>query len=199
MSLFPDPPKTLLDELALDGQLDEAKWRRFDDLYRPVVSAFVTQRFPALADEAEDVIQETMVRLSATLREKRYDARRGRFRTFLCALANNLVVDILRRRRRFADLPLDTVDWVSPRTADAPVLALLDRQWKEACYKAARRHVLHHVPLPPHYADVWRALEKGESPADLAARLGVTPAFVRQVKHRISTLISTTVATYGHP
>ena len=147
---------------------------------------------------SEDVIQETMVRLSATLREKRYDAKRGRFRTFLCALANNLVVDILRRRTRFADLPLDTVDWVSPRPADAPVLALLDRQWQEACYKAARRHVLHHVPLPPHYADVWRALAKGETPAAIAARLGVTPTFVRQVKHRISTLISTTVATYGH-
>ena len=197
MSLFPDTPKTLLDELALDGQLDEAKWRSFDDLYRPVVAAFVIQRYPVLADEADDIVQETMVRLTTTLREKRYDAARGRFRTFLCALANNLVVDILRRRTRFADLPLDTVDWVSPQPADAPVLALLDRQWREACYKAARRHVLHHVPLPPHYADVWRALEKGETPAVLATRLGVTPAFVRQVKHRVSALISETVAAYG--
>lgn len=197
MPLFPDTPKTLLDELALAKGMDEAKWRRFDDLYRPVVAAFVSQRYPILADETEDVVQETMARLATTLRERRYDAERGRFRTFLGALTNNLVVDILRRRKRFANLPLDTVDWVSPQPADASALALLDRQWQEACYKAARRHVLRHVPLPPHYADVWRALEKGEPPAAIAARLGVTPAFVRQVKHRVGTLISATIATYG--
>ena len=32
MSLFPDTPKTLLDELALDKEMDEAKWRRFDEI-----------------------------------------------------------------------------------------------------------------------------------------------------------------------
>ena len=197
MSLFPDTPKTLLDELALDKEMDEAKWRRFDEMYRPVVTAFIVQRFPTAAHEAEDVAQETMARLSAAIRERRYEAARGRFRTFLGAIASNLVVDILRRHARYANLPLDTVDWVSPAPADAPVLALLDRQWKEAVYGAARRHVLHHTPLPPHYADVWRALEKGEAPAAIATRLGVTSAFVRQAKHRVSNLISTTVSTYG--
>ena len=197
MSHFPDTPKTLLDELALDQEMDEAKWRRLDEIYRPVVTAFIVQRFPVVTHDAEDVAQETMSRLATAIREKRYEAARGRFRTFLGAIASNLAVDILRRRARYANLPLDTVDWVSPQPADAPALALLDRQWQEACYKAARRHVLHHVPLPPHYADVWRALEKGEPPAAIAARLDVTPAFVRQVKHRISSLISSTVATYG--
>ena len=33
MPLFPDTPKTLLDELALAKGMDEAKWRRFDDHY----------------------------------------------------------------------------------------------------------------------------------------------------------------------
>ena len=142
MSLFPDTPKTLLDELALDKEMDEAKWRRFDEMYRPVVTAFIVQRFPTAAHEAEDVAQETMARLSAAIRERRYEAERGRFRTFLGAIASNLVVDILRRHARYANLPFETVDWVSPSSADAPALALLDRQWKEAVYRAARRHVL---------------------------------------------------------
>ena len=197
MPLFPDTPKTLLDELALDKVMDEAKWRQFDEMYRPVVAAFIVQRFPTVAYEAEDIAQETMIRLATAISKRRYEAARGKFRTFLGAIASNLVVDILRRHARYANLPLDTVDWVSPSPADAPALALLDRQWREACYKAARRHVLHHFPIPPHYADVWRALEKGESSATITARLGVTPAFVRQVKHRVSDLISAAVATYG--
>lgn len=197
MAFFPDTPKTLLDELALAQGLDEAKWRRFDELYRPVVTAFIIQRYPAVADEADDVAQETMVRLAVAIREKRYDVARGRFRTFLAVVTSNLTVDILRRRSRFADMPLDMVDWVAPGAAGSPALDLLDRQWQEATYRAARRHVLRHIPLPPHYADVWRALEKGEPPAAVAKRLCVTPAFVRQVKHRVSTLIAETVATYG--
>ncbi len=196
MSLFPDTPKTLLDELALDKVLDEAKWRQFDEMYRPVVAAFIVQRFPAVAYEAEDIAQETMIRLSAAIRERRYEAARGKFRTFLGAIANNLVVDILRRNSRYENLPLDEVDWISSYSFDHPAFALLDRQWKEAVYRAARRHVLHHIPMPPFYADVWRALEKGEASADIAARLGVTPAFVRQAKHRVSDLIAATVATY---
>ena len=126
MPLFPDTPKTLLDELALDKEMDEARWRLFDEMYRPVVAAFIVQRFPAVAHEAEDVAQETMIRLAAAVRERRYEAVRGKFRTFLGAIASNLVVDILRRHARYANLPLDTVDWVSPQPADAPALALLD-------------------------------------------------------------------------
>ena len=196
MSLFPDTPKTLLDELALDKVMDEAKWRQFDEMYRPVVAAFIVQRFPTVAYEAEDVAQETMIRLTTAIRERRYEAARGKFRTFLGAIANNLVVDILRRNSRYENLPLDEVDWISSYSFDHPAFALLDRQWKEAVYRAARRHVLHHIPMPPFYADVWRALEKGEASADIAARLGVTPAFVRQAKHRVSDLIAATVATY---
>ena len=198
MPRFPDTPKTLLDELALDKEMDEAKWRHFDEMYRPVVAAFIVQRFPTVAYEAEDIAQETMIRLAAAIRERRYEAARGKFRTFLGAIANNLVVDILRRSTRYENLPLDVVDWVSSSSSDAPAFALLDRQWKEAVYRSARRHVLHHIPLPPFYADVWRALEKGEASTAIAARLGVTPAFVRQVKHRVSDLISAAVATYDH-
>ncbi|MBP5321101.1 MAG: hypothetical protein J6334_08935 [Kiritimatiellae bacterium] len=63
----------------------------------------------------------------------------------------------------------------------------------QSCYAAARRHVLHNLPHPPHYPDIWRALEKGEKPAEIAKRTGVTPATVRQVKHRLSAQIAALV------
>ncbi len=197
MPVFPDTPKTLLGELALKGVLDEEKWRRFDELYRPVVREFIVQRFPSLAGGVDDLAQETMVRLVATLREGRYDAARARFCTFLGVVAFNLAVNALRRDSRYASLPLETVDWAAERPVPSAACEMIDRQWREACYRAARRKVLHHMPLPPHYADVWRALEKGEETDAVALRLGVTPAFVRQVKHRVTKLIAAVVATYG--
>ena len=197
MPLFPDTPKTLLGELALKGALDEEKWRRFDELYRPVVREFLLQRFPSLAESVEDLAQDTMIRLVATLREGRYDVARSRFRTYLGVVAFNLAVNALRRDARYAALPLETVDWAAERPVPSAACEVIDRQWREACYRAARRHVLHHMPLPPRYADVWRALEKGESAQSVAARLGVSSAFARQVKHRVAKLIAAVVETYG--
>ena len=188
MPQFPATPQTLLDSLAAAGAFDEVKWQHFDALYRPVVRAFLVQRFPSLASEADDFVQETMTRLVGALRTKRYDATRGRFRTFLATIVSNLAVDTIRRHTRFAALPLETIDWLSPEAA--PAIDLIDRQWQEACYAAARHHVLHRVPLPPNYAIIWRALEKGESPAVLSTRLHITPALVRQAKHRVAALIA---------
>lgn len=193
MSLFPETPLTLLDELARNQELDEAKWRQFDALYRPVVTTFLRTRFPVLSSEVDDVAQDVMIRLVTVLREQNYDASRGRFRTFLGMIIHNLAVDLLRRRTRYAALPFEMIDWTSPAFSKNGGGDLLDRQWRESCYSAARRHVLHQVPLPPHYADVWRALEKGESVADLVVRLGVSAAFVRQAKHRVAVLIAAAV------
>ena len=197
MPVFPDTPKTLLGELALKGALDEEKWRRFDELYRPVVREFLVQRFPSLARDADDLVQETMVRLVRTLREGRYDVERARFRTFLAVVAFNLAANALRRDARYAALPLETVDWAAERPVPSAACEVIDRQWREACYRAARRHVLQHMPVPPRYAEVWRALEKGEGAESIAARLGVSAAFVRQVKHRVTKLIAAVVETYG--
>lgn len=196
MSLFPDTPHTLLDELASNAAFDETKWRRFYELYQPVLRAFLLQRFPSLAEDADDFAQETMRRLVEVLRSGRNRVEKAHFRTFLATIINNLAVDALRRQACFAALPLATIDWVTPSESPSPVHEMLDRQWQEACYAAARHHLLHHMSLPPHYTEIWRALEKGERAADIAARLQLAPAFVRQVKHRLTALLGSLVENF---
>ena len=188
MTDTPDTPHTLLDELARDGAFDDSKWRQFDELYRPVVAFFLLQRFPSLAGDCDDLVQDVMVKLVEQLRKGGYERDRGRFRTWLAAIVHNLAADKLRRMKRFAEVVPEDVDWFAPQMATAR--EQLDRQWDEARYRAARHHVLHHVPLPPHYAETFRALEKGASPREIARRFGVAETFVRQAKHRVSEAIS---------
>lgn len=197
MPLFPDTPRTLLDELASASAFDETKWRRFDDLYRPVLRAFLLQRFPSLAEDVDDFAQETLLRLVEVLRTGRYNTTKAHFRTYLATIVNNLAVDALRRQTRYAALPLATIDWVAPPAPQSPIHEILDRQWQEACYAAARRHLLHHMSLPPHYTEIWRAVEKGERASAIAAHLNLDPAFVRQVKHRLSALLASLVKNYS--
>ena len=188
MTVIPDTPATLLDELARQGELDDFQWRRFDELYRPVIGFFIRQRFGSLAGEADDLTQEVMVRLVAILRKRLYHPGRARFRTFLSAVVHNLCVDRLRadaRRREVAIEPFD-LEALFPADAAGDLAAeTLDRQWAQACYDAAREHVLSRCPLAPAHREIYLALERGESTADLAACHGITPAAVRQIRHRI--------------
>ncbi len=188
MSAIPDTPKTLLDDLARGEQLDEFRWRTFDELYRPVVACFLVQRFGSLAHEADDIVQDVMVRLVAILREGKYEPSRARFRTFLRVLVANIAIDRLRKLERFKQIPLETLDWAGNRTSDVN-LRFLDRQWAEACYQAARKHVLFSAPIADNHREIFLALERGEPTRDVANRFCVTEAAIRQIRHRTNTAI----------
>ena len=189
MSAIPDTPKTLLDDLARGKQLDEFRWRTFDELYRPVVACFLVQRFGSLRHEADDIVQDVMVRLVAILREGKYEPSRARFRTFLRVLVANIAIDRLRKLERFKQIPLETLDWTGNRTSDVN-LRFLDRQWAEACYQAARKHVLFNAPSADNHREIFLALERGEPTRDVANRFGVTEAAIRQIRHRTNTAIT---------
>lgn len=187
MSAIPDTPKTLLKQIAERGELDDAKWFEFDRMYRPVIRFFIRQKFYSLVNDYDDISQDVMVRLVRELRSKKYDASRARFRTYLYAIVYNMAVDYLRERKVAEKANLESIDWmnVSPPTG----LEVLERQWKESCYEAARKHVLEHVPLPDGYREIYLDIEKGQKPARIAETHSVSPVLVRQVKHRVSEMI----------
>ena len=188
MSAIPDTPRTLLDDLARGEQLDEFRWRTFDTLYRPVVESFLVQRFGSLAHESDDIVQDVMVRLVSILRERKYEPSRARFRTFLRVLVANVAIDRLRKLERFRNIPLDTLDWAGNRTSEVS-LRFLDQQWAEACYQAARRHVLFVAPIDGRHREIFLALDRGESTRDVARRFAITEAAARQIRHRTNKAI----------
>ena len=189
MSNIPDTPKTLLNELARDEMIDDFKWQQFDAMYRPVVTFFLVQRFGNLAHESDDIVQDIMIKLIEVLRNGRYDSSRSRFRTYLRTLVANTAIDRIRRLKRFAGLPLETLDWTGEHTSEAE-LVFLDRQWAEACFAAARKHVLVNASLSDEHRAIFIASENGEGDDRLAERYGLTHAAVRQIRHRINKAIT---------
>ena len=187
MSVIPATPKTLLDQLSRRGELDEIKWQEFDRLYRPVVGFFLRQKFHSLISDYEDITQETMVKLVALLRSRKFDCERAKFRTYLYAIVYNLAVDWLRERKRQENLSFEEVEWMAPEQTSA--LELMERQWRESCYEAVRKHVLERVPLADGYREIYREIETGEKAGEIAAKLGVSTDLVRQVKHRVGEMI----------
>ena len=59
MAKMPTTSTTLLRDIAQDSR--NARWDEFVPRYRPMMEAFMRERFPSL--EADDIIQETLVAL----------------------------------------------------------------------------------------------------------------------------------------
>ena len=113
---------------------DQQAWAELFELHADHVFklAFLITRD---RQDAHDVTQETFLRLIKCL--DKYDASRGSFETWLCAIAVNLSRDHLRRRKRFPT-PWDLVDG-ELRLVDRGALPediSLAREWQQAIWNA---------------------------------------------------------------
>src|SRR4051794_13876791 len=84
---------------------DADAWREFVTLYRPLLRAYVLKKGLAGSD-ADDVVQEVLVRLLKALPGFELARRRARFRTWLWTVTSNALADGVgcRRRRDAAEL-----------------------------------------------------------------------------------------------
>jgi len=140
MSVFPDTPGTLLRKIAsLRNGDDAAEWADFVERYTPAVRAFFRLNGAFEAD-LDDLVQDVFVRLVDVLRERGYDARRARFRTYLATLMRNLLVDRWRASQTRAENLADAVPLRS--ASDAEPGTVLDVKWRLAVHEAAVEHVL---------------------------------------------------------
>ena len=197
--MIPDTPKTLLKKIAEYANGDDAaEWARFVELYTPVIRQFVSLREDVGAADADDIVQEIFVRLVDVLRAGTYRPEKGRFRAYLGSMVRRLLID--RHRRALArgageTISVDDVELLS-ETPDAA--AYVDMHLREARHAAAVEHVLSRTMLDARTVAVYREYVLEEQPvADVAARYGLTPNALRQIKFRIGRMIAAVEAAYG--
>lgn len=183
----PATPKELIAALQSGGEIDDARWAQFDALYRPVIPLFLQQRFGALiAPYADDIAQEVMIKLIAAFRNGQYDATKGKFRSYLAAMAHNAAANTLRKLHPERTQSLETID---PETLDDPkaqrAYDQLDRQFREAVYRRMTALYFTSFAHDPTDREVWEAYRRGETSSVTAQRLGKTPEAVRQQRKRI--------------
>jgi len=95
-SEFPDTRPSLIVTLGGDVEATSA-WREFFDRYAPAI--YRVARMRGLAhDDAEDIVQQTMVSISSHIGDFRYDRDRGRFRNWVRTIAENKIRSMWRKR-----------------------------------------------------------------------------------------------------
>ena len=199
MSTFPDTSTTLLAKLAeRETGIDQAAWYRFFALYQPVMVEFA--RTKGAGDDAEDVVQEVFASLAKVFQAGRYVREKGSFRSYLAKMLRNELISRFRRmqtRSRILDMSqLGRAG--APRT---PLSAPPDDDlhvWNLARHRASVEHVLTKTALSEQSRQIYRELlATGDNCAEVARRMNLPAATVRQVKSRVSRMIAAFEKTIG--
>lgn len=199
MAKIPTTSTTLLRDVASDSQ--HARWAEFAARYRPMMEAYLRERFPSV--EADDVIQETLVAVWAALPSYRYAPdEKGHFHNYLTGILRNKALRQLHKEQRHAEIAEMVHDDAScdgrARNLSAPQRAIQvgdERSWRETLVEIALRQLMNDESIHSRTKQVFlRVAVNGEKPDDVAVAFGIERNAVDQIKNRMMPRLQKIVA-----
>jgi len=94
MNPYPETRASLL--IRVRDPADQAAWREFVEIYRPVILRLARHKGMQEAD-AEDVAQEVLAAVAKAVEQREHDRKRAKFRTWLHRVAHNAILNALTR------------------------------------------------------------------------------------------------------
>lgn len=167
--------------LRIRDRQDEAAWRTFDGIYRPMLLRFALARGLSEAD-AEDVVQHCLAAIQEKIGAFDYDPEKGRFKAWLRTIVQNRVRNLLRDRREFPDV---TGQFGMLESAEQTPEEVFDRLWMQEhlwhCLELVRRDV---------EEQTFRAFQlyvlEQKPIEEVCGELGVRPNLVYTIKWRLT-------------
>jgi RNA polymerase sigma factor (sigma-70 family) len=180
---------------------DQSSWREFNDLYSKVIFGFAIKA-GLTRDEAQEVVQETLIAAAKHLPQFRYDPERCSFKTWLLNMSFWRVQNQLRKRNapsapRYRASGRRDANEAATRTATVERLAdpagpqleaLWDKEWQTTLLDAASKSVKAQVDSK-HWQIFDLYVLKEWSVSEVAKALNVSAGRVYLVKHRVSALL----------
>jgi RNA polymerase sigma-70 factor (ECF subfamily) len=159
---------------------DREAWRRFVEIYAPLVYKFARSRGLQDADAA-DLTQDVLQAVSGASKRLVYDPRRGTFRAWLYTVARNKLRNFLlaRRRRHEAD---------DPQLLDAQPAREEAEQWEREYEQRLFDWAVEQVRdcfQESTWQAFWMTAVVGRSASDAATELGISVGAVYIAKSRV--------------
>ena len=205
MARLPTTSTTLLRDLAQDSQ--HARWGEFVARYRPMMEAYLRERFPHV--DVDDAVQETLIALIKSMPVYRYvPEETGHFHSYLTGILRHKALRQIRsdrQRAKIAEMFCNGESTlgrarspVSPERSEprkrslevcAPPneIAYDDQSWREALMEIALKQLLADESVHARTREVFRRVAvNGEKPEDVGSSLGITRNAVDQMKSRMT-------------
>ncbi len=178
---------------------DQASWDEFFRLYWRLIYG-VARKAGLSDDEAQDVVQETLIAVAKHMPSFQYDPAIGSFKSWLLNMTRWKIIAQFRKRGPLAahHSPAQTTatgTGTTDRIPDPNALSLdavWETEWETNLLNAAIENVKRR--LDPQRYQVFDFYVNKEWPPDkVAASFGVSVDQVYQIKHRVTDLIRTEV------
>lgn len=192
-SEFPDTRPSLIATLGGEIEVNSA-WRDFFDRYAPAI--YRVARMRGLShDDADDIVQQTMVSISSHIGDFQYDRDRGRFRNWVRTITENKIKSAWRKR---PGLQADTslIDAISD---DAPAIKdIWEDEWRMQdliwCLDQVEKDIT------PRKMEAFRKYVLEGVPAEEVARqMGMSVGNVYVTRHTVLSKIRKKAAELGDP
>jgi RNA polymerase sigma-70 factor (ECF subfamily) len=178
---------------------DRDSWQTFFDRYWRLIYN-VARKSGLSDDQAQDIVQETVIAVARKIPEFRYDSHKGSFKQWLLLITRRRIHDHLRRLYRSMPLMAGSPDELrseavasSAPSPDAEIAAAWEHEWKENLIQAALARVRQRAN--PKQYQVFDYCVLQDLPAPQVARmLGLNVAQVYLAKHRVSGAVKRAVA-----
>ena len=176
---IPTTSTTLLRDLAHDSQ--HARWGEFVARYRPMMEAYLRERFPFV--DADDTVQETLIALIKSMPVYRYvPEETGRFRSYLTGILRHKALRQIRGDRQQAKV-LEMLHRDAPQNE----IPDNDRSWRESIMEIALQQLLADESIHARTREAFRRVAvNGEKPEDVGLSFGISRNAVDQMKSRMT-------------
>ncbi|XZE22028.1 RNA polymerase sigma factor [Pirellulaceae bacterium SH449] len=183
-SHFPETRASLL--LRLPNASDMLAWEEFVKLYGPCVLRIVTRHGLQAAD-AENVLQEVLLRVAKSIDLWLNRSDRGRFRPWLLSIAKNETVSLLTRKgtRPFASAGL--LQGTSLENLPDPskeLLSAIDLEYEREVFLWAAEQI-REIVAPHTWQAFWLSHVDGLPIEEVAKRLGTQPSNIYIARSRV--------------
>ena len=171
---------------------DDDSWRDFFNTYWKLVYG-VALKSGLTEQEAEEVVQETVITVARRIPEFKYDPTVCSFKTWLLNLTRWRIVDQLRKRQPklngYADgTPHTATIERLPNPPGVDLDAMWDYEWQQSLVTTAIQRVKRRVN-PEHYQIFHLCVFKEWPVKKVARELDVNVAQVYLAKHRVGVLL----------
>lgn len=171
---------------------ESESWEEFCDAYGPPIHA-IALKSGLSREDAEDVLQETLISVAKALPEFCYDRDKGTFKSWVFTLARRRIVDWQRRLGR-------EHRFEPPLTEDSSGTSFLERlpdeglpdlsesyeaEWRRSLYQVARERVRNRIS-PEQFQIFDLCVTREWAVEKVAQTLGITANRVYVAKHRVS-------------
>jgi RNA polymerase sigma factor (sigma-70 family) len=177
---------------------DQESWRDFFQTYWKLI--FNVARKRGLTEqEAEEVVQETIISVAKTMSGFQYNPAKCSFKGWLRHLTDKRIADQFRKRKKAGE-SLDSAEPASPDTDfitfsnripdpnPAAPDAVWEEEWRQSLLEAAIENVKKQVS-PKQFKIFHRCAVEGHPPGDVARTFEINIAQVYLAKHRVSALV----------